>query len=135
MAQFFNFIIDGGVLGNVGVRAGNVSLWLVIIIVADKIFHRIFREKLLKFAVKLSGQSFVVGDYQSRPLGAGNYIGHGKGFAAAGYAQQCLVSLTCRQASAESVHRLGLVARQLVITMQFKFHRLRLLCVIILLIF
>ena len=47
-------------------------------------------EKKARRAVKLSGQSFIVGDYQGGSLNLLNNISHGKSFAASGNAKQSL---------------------------------------------
>ena len=54
MTQFINFVIDGSVLFNIGVRRWNVRLRLIKIIITHKIAYIIFREKRLKFAGQLS---------------------------------------------------------------------------------
>ena len=51
MAQTVDFIIDGGILLNIGVGRGDIRLRLVIIVVGYEIFYRIIREKLFKFSI------------------------------------------------------------------------------------
>ncbi len=80
MSQFFYLFINLGILFNIGIGMGNVGLRLVIVIIAYKVFHRIFREKLFKFTAQLSRQSLIVGNNQSRSINLGNNIGHGIGF-------------------------------------------------------
>ena len=62
MAKLVNLIIDRAVLLDIGIAGGNIGLRLVIIIVGDKVFYGIVREKLLKLTVELTGQGLVVGD-------------------------------------------------------------------------
>ena len=47
MAQLFYLLIDGAVLLYIGVGGRDISLWLVVVIVGDKILHRAIREKCL----------------------------------------------------------------------------------------
>ena len=58
----------------------DIGLRLVIIIVGDKIFHGIVREKLLKLTVELTGQGLVVGRWLGRLIDLGNDLTHGIGF-------------------------------------------------------
>ncbi len=87
VAQSINLFIYCGIFFYIGIAVGDVGFRLVIIIVADKILHGVFREKLLEFAAELGGQSLVVGNHQSRPLHVGNDVGNGKGLAGACYPQ------------------------------------------------
>ena len=72
MAKLVNLIIDRAVLLDIGIARRNIGLRLVVIIVGDKIFHGIVREKLLKLTVKLTGQGLVVGDDQGWLVDFGN---------------------------------------------------------------
>ena len=60
LPQAVYFIIDRSVFINIGISARNISLGLIIIIIADKIFHCIFGEKMFEFIVKLSSQGLVM---------------------------------------------------------------------------
>ena len=51
--------IDGRILFYKQITGRYVSLWLVIIIVRDKILDRIVREEFLEFSIQLRGQSFI----------------------------------------------------------------------------
>ena len=62
VAQLVNLIVDGGVLLDVGVGGGDVCLGLVVVVVGDKILHGVLREELLKLAVELCCQGFIVGN-------------------------------------------------------------------------
>ncbi len=53
MAQLVDLVVDGGVLLDVGVGGGDVGFGLVVVVVGDKILHRVIREELLELAVKL----------------------------------------------------------------------------------
>ena len=60
MAQFIDFIIDGGIFFDIGIGCRDIGFGLIIIVIGDEIFHGVFREKFFKFGAKLRRQSFVV---------------------------------------------------------------------------
>ena len=86
MAQLFDLLIDGAVLLNIGIGGGDIGFRLVVVVVAHKVFHRIFGEEFLEFAAQLRRKRFIVGQHQRGPVDALDDIGHGEGLAAAGYA-------------------------------------------------
>ena len=51
VAQLVNFIVNRGVLFNVGITGRDVGFRLVVIIVRNKVFHRIVGEELFHFPV------------------------------------------------------------------------------------
>ena len=77
-SQFVNLIIDGGILGNIGIRRRHIGFRLIIIVIAHEILHRILREKFLEFAVKLSGKRFIMSNNQGRLLNLLDDVRHGK---------------------------------------------------------
>ena len=83
-------------------------------LLGDKVFHRVFREKLFKLTVELGRQGLIVSDNQSRLVQGLYHIGHGKGLARSRNTQQCL----CLIAFLKALHQLrngcGLVAGGLV---------------------
>ena len=90
MAQFIDFIIDGGIFFNIGIGRRDISFGLVIIIIRDEIFHCVFGEKLFKLRAKLRRQGFIVRQHKRRALDLFNNIGHSKCLARTGYAEQRL---------------------------------------------
>ena len=90
MAELFNLLVDSAVLFDVGVGMGDVGLRLIVVVVGDKVFHRVFREKLLEFAAKLGGKGFVVGQHQGGAVGFGDDVCHGKRLSGTGYAHEGL---------------------------------------------
>ena len=66
---------------------GDIRLRLIVVIVTDKIFHGVFREKFLELRAQLGGKGFVVGQYQRGALNAFNDFRHGERLAGAGHAQ------------------------------------------------
>ena len=58
MAQAVDFIVDGGVLLDIGIGGSNIRLGLVIIVIADKIFYGVVGKKRAKLTVQLGRLSF-----------------------------------------------------------------------------
>ena len=88
MAQLIDLIVNRRVFFNVGIRGRNIRLGLIIVIVGDKILHRVLREKFLELGIKLGRQGFIVGNDQRRLVQRLDDVCHGKGLAGAGNAQQ-----------------------------------------------
>ena len=64
----------------IGVRAGDVGFGLVVVIEADEILDRVFREKSLHLTIKLGGEGFVRGKDDRRPLSLFDDLCHREGF-------------------------------------------------------
>ena len=62
-AQPVDFVVGGGVLGDIGVGMGNVRLRLVVVVVGDKVLHGIVGKELLEFGTKLGSQGLVMGQH------------------------------------------------------------------------
>jgi hypothetical protein len=88
--HLLDVLVDRAVLLDEGVRRGNVGLWLVVVVVADEVLHRVVREERLELAVQLRGQGLVRRHHQGRLLDALNHVGDGVGLAGAGHTQQGL---------------------------------------------
>ena len=69
----------------------NIGLGLVVIVIGDKIFHRIFRKEFPELTAQLGRQCLVMGQHQGRPVQLGNHRRHGKGFSGPGYTQKGLL--------------------------------------------
>ena len=110
-AHLLDMLIDGGVLLNEQVALRHIGLGLVVVVITDEIFHRIFWEKLSKLAVELRRQRLVGRKNDGRPTQACNDIGHGEGLAGAGDAQQGLKHLAIHNACNQLVNGCRLVAR------------------------
>ena len=65
--------------------------------------------------IELRGERLVVRENERGPLSRFDHLGHGEGFAGAGYAKQYLVLLAIENASAKLVDGGGLVSSRLVI--------------------
>ncbi len=51
MTHLINLVIDGGVLLNVEVSAGDISLRLIVVVVTDEKLDCVFRKEFLEFSV------------------------------------------------------------------------------------
>ena len=121
MAQAVDLIVDRGVLFNIGIGRGDVCLGLIIVVIGDKVFHRIVRKKLAQLGAELCGKGFVMGEHQRRPLGLLDDVGHGEGLARTGHAHQGLLGQAVLYALDQLRHRLRLVARHFVRADDLKF--------------
>ena len=68
--------IDGGILLNILVFCRNVGFRLVIIVIRDKIFDPVVREKITELLVELGGKSLVMGKHQRWPVPGGDHVCH-----------------------------------------------------------
>ncbi len=93
MPHPLDLVVDRRILLDVGVRRGDVRLWLVVVVVADEVLHRALGKQVLELAVQLRRQGFVVGDHQRRAIGRGNHVRHREGLAGSGDAQQGLIAV------------------------------------------
>src|SRR5215471_214898 len=91
MAHLIDVLVDGCIFFNVGIRSWDIGFWLIVIVVADKILHRIVRKELRKFAVELRCQRLVRGEDQGRLLHPRNHRGHGVRLPRPGYPEESLV--------------------------------------------
>jgi hypothetical protein len=92
MAHPVDLFVDLGFLLDIGVGTRHIGLWLIIVIVADEIFHRVLGKELFELAVKLGGQRLVGGQDDGRALGFLDHLGHGECLAGAGRAQKHLIA-------------------------------------------
>ena len=109
-AKAVDLVVAGGVLLDVGVSARDVSLGLVVVVVADEILDRVVGKELAKFRAELRRQRLVGRDHQRRPLYARDDVGDGEGLAAAGDAHQRLLALSLLEPAHELVDGLRLIA-------------------------
>ena len=107
--QPVDLIVGGGVLLDEGVGVGDIGLGLIVVVVADEIFHGVVREEFLEFGTELGGQRLVVGQHQGGLLDLLDDLGHGEGLAGAGDAQQGLLAQPVLDARGQGRDGLGLV--------------------------
>ena len=127
-AQLVELIVDGGFFFDVSVARRNVSFGLVVIVIADEIFHGVVGEKRAKFVIKLRGQSFVVRQDDSGAIDLLDHLGHGERFARTSDAEEDLVAVSVINAANQIGNRFGLVAARLVVTGNLEVHRRTLSC-------
>ena len=72
-------LIDGRIFLNAGIRRRDIGLCLIVVVVRNKVFHRVIGEKLLKLTIKLGSQSFVGRHDKCWSLQALDHIGDRKG--------------------------------------------------------
>ena len=110
MAHAVDLLVDGGFLLDIGVGTRHIGLGLVVVVIRHEIFDRIVREEASELAIELRRQRFVGGEDQGRPLGRLDHLGHRKGLAGAGDAEQHLGAVVAYEALDQFDDRLGLVA-------------------------
>ena len=91
-----------------------VSLRLIVVIIAYIILYGILREKALHLLVELSRQRLVVTEDQGGTIGLCDDIRHRERLTRARHTQQHLCMIAPTQALSELPDGLGLVARRLV---------------------
>ena len=110
MAQLVDLVVDGRILFDVRVRAGNVGFRLVVVVIADEILDGVVGEERAELLVELGGERLVVGDDERGAAGGLDDLGNGEGLAGSRHPQENLVGATGRQAGRQCVDGPGLVA-------------------------
>ena len=119
-AEAVNFLVDHRFFFDERVRDRQVRLGLIIVVVADEVFHRIFREEAHKFTIELGGQRFVVGDDERGFLDIGDDVRHRQRLSGAGHAEQGLEPISPQNALGQFPDRLGLVALGRIVRCEFE---------------
>ena len=119
--QPVDLLVGGGVLFDIGIGVGNIGLRLVIVVVGDEILHGVIGEKLLELGAQLGRQGLIVGQHQGGTLDGLDGLGHGKGLAGAGDAQQRLLRKPHLHAPGEGGDGRGLIAGGLILTDHMEF--------------
>ena len=110
VAQFVDLIVDGGNLFEVCVGRGNIRLRLIVVVIRYEILHCAVREEFPKLGAELRGEGLVVRNDERGLLHPLDHFRHGKGFSAAGDAQQHLRFVTAQHARRELLNGLRLIA-------------------------
>ena len=118
--QALDLLVDRRILLDVGVRARDVGLGLVVIEVADEILDRVVREELLELRVELRGERLVVRDDQRGLLEVPDDVRRRESLARAGHAEQRLVPVPGLEGFRQFRDRLRLVALGLVAGSEFE---------------
>ena len=109
VAQTLNLVVDGAVLFNIGIGGGDVGLRLVVVVIGDKIFHRVMGEELLELGAELGRQGFVVGQDEGGAVQPLDDIRHGEGLARSGDPFQDLFPVPGLDTLHQGINGLGLV--------------------------
>ena len=110
VAQPVDFLVYLRILLYIGVGVGDICLRLVVVIVGNKIMHRILRKELLEFFIQLGGQCFIVRNDQRRPLILLDHLSHGESLTGTGHAQEYLVLFALLKSFGQLFNCLRLVA-------------------------
>ena len=121
VAEFVDLVVDHRVLFDIDILARDIRLGLIIVIVGNKIFDRVIREKLAELGAELRGKRLVVRKHKRRAVDVGDDVRHRKGLARAGDAEQRLLGQPRLDARGQLIYRVRLIAGRLVRRMQFKF--------------
>ena len=111
MAEFVDLVVDGGIFFDVGVGRHDIRFRLIVIIIADEVFHRVVWEKFLELAGQLRRQRFVMRNHQRRLLHRLDDFGHREGFACPCRPQQHLRLISPQNPCRQFSDRLRLVAQ------------------------
>lgn len=68
MTKFVYFVVYFKVLFDIGIRAGNVRLRLIVVVIGHEKFHAVMGKKLAHFVAKLRRQRLVVRQNKRRTL-------------------------------------------------------------------
>ena len=121
--QLVELVVDGRFLLDINIAGRNVSLGLVVVVIRDEVLDRVVRKEALELVIELRRQRLVVRQNEGRTVDLGDDLGHGKGLAGAGDAQQHLVLLALEQAARELRNRRDLIALRLILRLQLELHK------------
>ena len=93
-AEPVNLLVDRGFLLDVGVARGDISLRLVVVVVADEVLDRVVGEEAPKLLVELGGERLVVRHDERRPVHRLDHPGNGIGLPGTRHSQEHLVRIT-----------------------------------------
>ena len=110
VTQLVNFVVDRGILLDKGISNRDIGFRLVIVVIGNKVLHRVFGKEFLKLAVELGRQRLVGRQHQRGASHLRDDIGHGEGLAGAGHAQQYLMPQALAQIGHQTTDRFRLIA-------------------------
>ena len=122
MAQLINLVVNRSILLNIRIRLGNIGLRLIIIVIRNKIFHRILREEGLQLTRQLCRQRLIMRNHQRRLAHLIDYLRNRIRLARARCTQQHLRAQALLHALRQLGNRLRLVAGRLKRSLNFKIH-------------
>ena len=109
-----------GIFLNKRIRAWYVGFRLIVVVVGDEVFHRVFREEFFHLTIKLRCQRFVGCQHHRWALQISNDISNGEGFPRPRHTEQSLVREAILQPLFEAANRLRLIARRFERGIQFE---------------
>ncbi len=121
MAQTVDLVVDRHIFFYICVRVGDIRLGLVIIVIGNKVFDRVFGEELAELRTKLSGKRFVVREHERRTVDVRDDVRHRECFSRTGNAEQRLFVRSFKHTLGQFCDRLRLISRRLVIRHEFEF--------------
>jgi hypothetical protein len=110
VAQPLDLLVDEGLLLDVGVRARDVGLGLVVVVVRDEVLDGVLGEQVPELVVQLRRQRLVVCQHERRPPELSHDVRHREGLARPRHAPQHLPPSSLVQTLDELGDGLGLVA-------------------------
>ncbi len=115
-----DLLVDRGFLLDIGVRARDIGLGLVIVVIGDEILDRVVGEEVFHLPEQLGGERLVGGQDQRRTPCPLDHMSHGEGFARPGNAEKHLIGLPRIDACDQILNGFGLVAGWLVVGLQIE---------------
>ena len=115
VTELVYLVINHCVLFDINILAGNISLGLIIIIIRNKIFNRVFGEKFTELTAKLCGKCFVMSKDKGRAVDSCDYICHGKCLTRACNAEQGLIFQSRIDACGKLFYSLRLISRGFIV--------------------
>ncbi len=120
MAKLIDFLIYHRLLFDVRVGRRHIRFRLIIVVVGNKIVHRVLRKYFPELIAKLGGQGFVMSDDQGWLLRFVYNVCDSKSFSASGYAQKSLMAQTIIQTRNKLFNSFRLITRRFVFRKNFK---------------
>ncbi len=100
-SQLLDLRVELALFLHIGVAAGDVGLWLVVVVVADKVLDSVIGEEFAVFSIELRGQRLVRREHQRRALQPCDDLRDGVRLAAARHSEQGLVVVALLDAGDE----------------------------------
>ena len=88
--EFFDFLVDVGILLDVRIGAGEVRLGLVVVVVGDEVLDGVFRKEVAELGKKLGGQGLIRSKDKRGFLDGLDDPRHGQRLAGPGHAEKGL---------------------------------------------
>ena len=118
--HLLNVIIDGSIFFDIKIGRWHIRLGLVVIIVGDKIFHRIVGKKLLELTIQLGGKRFVRRHDKRWTLHRLDDVGNGESLPRTGNTEQGLGVKPIGQSLYQPGNRMWLIAGRFELGIQGK---------------